>query len=51
MLWCYDCNRDTDGFGGIFSGPIPVNVTKMLIGPDCFDRIEIKTGKIIPDTY
>lgn len=46
-IWCYDCQKDTPGNAGIFDGPIPVQLTKMLIGNDCFDRIEIKSGKII----
>lgn len=37
-IWCYDCEIDTDGFGGIFSGPIPHNVTELILGKDCFNR-------------
>jgi hypothetical protein len=48
-IWCYDCQIDTDGNPGIFGGPIPVNVTKLLLGDNCFDQINIETGEIIPD--
>jgi len=48
-IWCYDCQIDTDGNPGIFDGPIPVGVTKMLLGEHCFDQINIETGEIIPD--
>jgi hypothetical protein len=30
MIWCYDCNVDTDGNGGIFDGPIPWGAAKLL---------------------
>jgi len=29
-IWCYDCKIDTPGFGGLFDGPIPIGITKML---------------------
>jgi len=38
MIWCYDCNEDMKGFGGIFDGPIPFNATKLLMGRTCFHR-------------
>ena len=38
MLWCFKCQIDTKGFGGIFDGPIPMGVTEMIIGPLCFHR-------------
>ena len=30
LIWCYDCELDTKGTGGIFSGPIPVELCKMM---------------------
>jgi len=30
LIWCYDCELDTKGTEGIFDGPVPVNVCKML---------------------
>jgi hypothetical protein len=42
MIWCYDCKKDTPGNGGIFDGPIPVNLSKMM--GISFDKIEIATG-------
>jgi len=36
MVWCYDCKIDTRGNEGIFSGPIPLEVSK-LFGTS-FDR-------------
>ena len=30
MVWCRDCELDTQGTGGIFSGPIPVTVAAMF---------------------
>ena len=29
-IWCYDCKIDTRGNGGIFDGPIPLEVTKLF---------------------
>lgn len=29
-IWCYDCQIDTDGFEGIFGGPIGINVAKIM---------------------
>jgi hypothetical protein len=42
-LWCYDCEIDTPGFGGIFDGPIPINLCLML--GLTFDRIRISDMK------
>ncbi len=36
MIWCYDCKIDTEGFDGIFGGPIPWGASQ-LIGIS-FDR-------------
>jgi len=30
MIWCYDCEIDTKGTAGIFDGPVPVNICKMM---------------------
>lgn len=42
-IWCYDCQRDTIGTEGIFSGPIPFEMCKIL--GISFDKIDLKTGK------
>ena len=42
LIWCYDCQKDTPGNGGIFNGPIPINVCKIM--GISFDKIEIATG-------
>jgi len=42
-IWCFDCEKDTPGTDGIFDGPIPYEITKML--GISFDRIDLKTGK------
>lgn len=46
LIWCYDCELDTAGTGGIFDGPVPVELCKMM--GISFDRIDLKTRKIIP---
>ncbi len=43
MIWCYDCKIDTPGNDGLFSGPIGLEVCRLL--GISFDRIDIKTGK------
>jgi len=43
MIWCYDCQKDTPGDGGVFDGPIPMGASRLL-GMN-FDRVEIKTGQ------
>lgn len=43
-IWCYDCEIDTEGFEGIFGGPIPIRVTYML-GLN-FNRINLETKEI-----
>lgn len=45
MIWCWRCLRDVPGDGGIFSGPIPMEVAKML--GISFDRIHIPSGRIL----
>ena len=42
MIWCYDCQKDTRGDGGVFDGPIPMKASQLL-GMN-FDRIDLKTG-------
>ena len=42
-IYCYDCKKDTPGNGGIFDGPIPLEVSKIL--GISFDRINLKTKK------
>lgn len=42
MIWCYDCNKDTPGNGGVLDGPVPINAAIML--GLSFDRIELATG-------
>ncbi|MBU6231381.1 hypothetical protein KGP36_01830 [Patescibacteria group bacterium] len=45
MIWCFECEKDTPGTSGIFGGPIPIQVSKML--GISFDKIEIATGDIL----
>ena len=45
MIWCYDCEKDTPGNGGIFSSPIPIQLAKMF--GLSFDRIDLKTKEIL----
>jgi len=44
MIWCYDCEVDTPGNGGIFSGPIPIHVLEIL--GMTLDRYFIKENEI-----
>ncbi len=43
-IWCYDCKIDTPGNGGIFDGPIPLEVSK-LFGTS-FDRLYFRDKTI-----
>lgn len=45
LIWCYDCETDTKGEGGVFDGPISLRVGEM-IGLS-FDRIDLATGEIL----
>jgi hypothetical protein len=45
MIWCFDCQKDTRGSGGIFDGPISAELSKML--GISFDKIEIPSGDIL----
>ncbi|GAG30258.1 unnamed protein product [marine sediment metagenome] len=42
-IWCYNCKKDTPGTGGIFGGPVPIEVSQMF--GISFDRIDLKTKK------
>jgi hypothetical protein len=44
LIWCYNCKIDTRGTGGIFDGPIPVELCKMF--GISFDRIYLKDRSI-----
>lgn len=44
MIWCYDCEIDTEGYGGIFDGPIPIKAIGML--GISFDRYNMETDKV-----
>lgn len=41
MIWCYDCKQDMKGFGGIFDGPIPYELSLLIFGKYCFHRFDI----------
>jgi hypothetical protein len=43
-IWCYDCQIDTDGNGGIFDGPIGLGVCTLL--GISFARYYIKENKV-----
>ncbi len=45
LVWCYKCKKDTPGTGGIFGGPIPLELSKML--GISFDRIDIHSFKLL----
>jgi len=45
MIWCYDCKVDTKGTGGVFDGPIPVGVAKLL--GMSFDGIRLSDNKLL----
>ena len=44
-IWCFDCEKDTPGTGGIFRGPLPVAVAGIL--GISFDRIDLETGNLL----
>lgn len=44
-IWCYECEIDTKGNGGIFMGPIPRKLCDML--GISFDRLNVETGKVV----
>ena len=43
LIWCYDCEKDTLGTGGIFDGPIPLAATQLL--GLSLDMVDLKTGQ------
>ena len=43
-IWCFDCQKDTRGNGGIFDGPIPVKLCREF--GISFDRYYLKSKKI-----
>jgi len=50
-IWCYDCNIDTEGDGGIFDGPISWEATKILIGPYAFHKWDLKRKCLLEPYY
>ena len=51
-IWCYDCEKDIwipRRYAGIFGGPIPIEVSKMM--GISFDRINLKTQEIVSADY
>jgi hypothetical protein len=44
MIWCYDCQRDTPGTGGIFDGPIAFEACEMLGIP--LWHVDLATGRV-----
>jgi hypothetical protein len=44
-IWCYTCEKDTKGTGGVFDGPIPVNLAHVL--GMSFDRYDMINKKVI----
>jgi len=47
-IWCFDCEIDTDGTGGVFTGPINYELSKM-IGLS-FDRIRLSDNVVLKFT-
>ena len=43
LIWCYDCQKDTRGTGGIFDGPIPLKAAELL--GMSLDMVDLKTGQ------
>jgi hypothetical protein len=43
MVWCYDCEIDTCGDGGVFAGPVALEVMEAL--GMSLDRLALATGK------
>lgn len=47
-LWCAKCKKDfIPKHTGIFDGPVPVHTSELL--GIYFDRIDLKTDKLLPD--
>ena len=45
-IWCFLCEKDMEGFGGIFDGPIIWEASKLILGKYCFHRHYLKEKKI-----
>ncbi len=45
LIWCFACEEDTKGTGGIFDGPIPIELCTMM--GISFDKIRISDGKLL----
>jgi len=45
LIWCYDCEKDTRGTGGIFDGPIPLGACSLM--GISFDRIRLADNKLL----
>lgn len=43
-IWCFDCETDNPGDGGVFSGPIPIHGAGIL--GMSFDRISLIGGYV-----
>lgn len=44
LIWCFDCEIDTEGFKGIFGGPVPINASYML--GLTFDRWNMEINEV-----
>jgi len=44
-IWCYDCEEDRAGFGGVFDGPIAIEIFELL--GLTFWRYYLKSKKIM----
>lgn len=45
LIWCFDCEKDTRGTGGIFDGPIPIRFSNMM-GIN-FDIIRLEDNELL----
>lgn len=43
MIWCFSCKKDTPGNGGIFDGPVSIQMYEML--GISFDKVDLATGE------
>lgn len=46
-IWCQACEVDTKGTCSDLSGPVPVETSKLLIGPNCFDYIILRNRRLV----
>jgi len=44
LIWCFDCKVDTRGTEGVFGGPIPLELSKIL--GISFDRLYLKDRSV-----